>query len=227
VSKRTKYTAEEKYEILKMSQNAIESLQGFLNKYRLSKHAFYVWKYSYSKYGKDGLTESTTWKKYSKELKELAVRDYISGGYSLREVVTKYEITGKSVLQKWINKYNSHREIKATTKGMSQSMTNGRVTSWKERIEIALYCIAYNNDYQNAAERYQVSYQQVYQWVKKYESGGENALKDSRGRKKVKEELTSEDKIKLSIKKLEVENERLRAENAYLKKLEELERRRY
>lgn len=227
MSKRTKYTAEEKYEILKMSGNAIESLQGFLTKYRISKNAFYIWKYNYSKYGIDGLTDSTTWKKYSKELKELAVRDYISGEYSLREVVHKYEITGKSVLQKWINKYNSHREIKATTKGMSQSMTNERVTSWKERIEIALYCIAYNNDYQNAAECYHVSYQQVYQWVKKYESSGENALKDSRGRKKVEEELTSEDKIKLSIKKLEVENERLRAENAFLKKLQELERRRY
>jgi len=227
VSKKPKYTAEEKYEILRLSENATESLQGFLTKHSLSKHAFYVWKYNYSKYGIDGLKDSRTWKKYSKELKELAIRDYISGGFSLREVVNKYEITGKSVLQKWVNKYNSHREIKATAKGMSQSMTNGRVTSWKERIEIALYCIAYNNDYQNASECYQVSYQQVYQWVKKYEFGGEIALKDSRGRKKVEDELTSEDKSKLSIKKLEVENERLRAENAFLKKLEELERRRY
>ncbi|WP_207225836.1 helix-turn-helix domain-containing protein, partial [Aeribacillus pallidus] len=31
---------------------------------------------------------------------------------------------------------------------------------------------------------YEVSYQQVYQWVKKYENGGEEALKDKRGRKK-------------------------------------------
>ena len=227
MSKETKYTAEEKYEILRMSETAIESLQGFLTKHSLRKHAFYVWKYNYSKYGIDGLTDSRTWKKYSKELKELAVRDYISGGFSLREVVNKYEITGKAVLQNWVNKHNSHREIKATAKGMSQSMTKVRVTSWKERIEIALYCIAYNNDYQTAAECYQVSYRQVYQWVKKYESGGENALKDSRGRKKVEEELTSEDKIKFSVKKLEVENERLRAENAFLKKLEELEMRRY
>nr|WP_278342226.1 helix-turn-helix domain-containing protein [Parageobacillus thermoglucosidasius] len=27
--------------------------------------------------------------------------------------------------------------------------------------------------------------QQVYQWVKKYENGGEKALKDKRGRKKM------------------------------------------
>ena len=227
MSKRTKYTAEEKYEILEAYENGIGTIQEIITKYKISAYAFYDWRYNYNKYGIDGLKESKTWKRYSKELKELAVKDYISGEFSQREVVKKYELTNKSVLQRWINKYNGHREIKATTKGMSQSMTKGRVTSWKERIEIVLYCIAQNNDYQQAAEVYNVSYQQVYQWVKKYESGGENALKDRRGRKKLEEELTLEDRAKLSMKKLEVENERLRAENAFLKKLEELERGRY
>ena len=83
-----------------------------------------------------------------------------------------------------------------------------------------------NNDYKQTADNYNVSYEQVYQWVKKYEAGSESALKDRRGRKKPEEELTLEDRAKLSMKKLEVENERLRAENAFLKKLEELERRR-
>ena len=60
----------------------------------------------------------------------------------------------------------------------------------------------------------------------KYEDGGDEALKDKRGRKKEEAELTAEDKINLQIKKLERENERLRAENLFLKKLEEIERRR-
>ncbi|MEF7592745.1 helix-turn-helix domain-containing protein, partial [Bacillus thuringiensis] len=67
---------------------------------------------------------------------------------------------------------------------------------------------------------------QVYQWVKKYNNGGDEALKDRRGRKKEEQELSPEEKVKLEMKKLERENERLRAENAFLKKLEELERRR-
>ena len=128
------------------------------------------------------------------------------------------------MLRKWINRYNGHREIRAVTKGLSKSMTTKRVTSWKERIEISLYCIAQKNDYQQTAEVYNVSYQQVYHWVKKYESGSENALKDRRGRKKLEEELTFEDRTRISIKILESENEKLRAENAFLKKLEELER---
>jgi transposase len=42
-----------------------------------------------------------------------------------------------------------------------------------------------------------------------------------------KQELSPEEKIKLEMKKLERENERLRAENAFLKKLEGIERRRH
>ena len=90
---------------------------------------------------------------------------------------------------------------------------------------IVLYCLANNHDYQGTAMQYQVSYQQVYQWVAKYESGGEEALTDGRGRKKAPEELTDIERQKLAMKKLEYENERLRAENALLKKLQQLERR--
>ncbi|MEG1313084.1 MAG: helix-turn-helix domain-containing protein [Bacilli bacterium] len=227
MSRRSKYTAEEKYEILNVYESGIRSIQEIATKYKISVYAFYNWRYKYSKYGIDGLKESKIYKKYSNELKEDAVKDYISGNYSQGEVVKKYELTDKSVLQRWINKYNGHREIRAITKGMSQSMTNGKSTSLKERIEIVLYCIAHGSNYQQAAEVYHVSYQQVYHWVKKYELGGEDLLNDRRGRKKEEEELTVEDKIKNQMKKLEAENERLRAENAFLKKLEELERRRY
>lgn len=106
-------------------------------------------------------------------------------------------------------------------------MTKGRSTNWKERIDIVLHCISHNHNYQNTSETYQVSYPQVYQWVKKYEEGGEDALKDGRGRTKVPEELSEADRQKLAMKKLEYENERLRAENALLKKLQELEGKRF
>lgn len=51
-------------------------------------------------------------------------------------------------------------------------------------------------------------------------------MQDGRGRKKAEEELTESDRQKLEMKKLEYKNERLRAENAFLKKLHELQRRR-
>jgi transposase len=227
LSKRSKHTAEEKYEILKEYEDGNGSIQAIATKYKISVYAFYDWRHNYEKYGMDGLKESRRLRKYSKELKELAIQDYLSGKYSQGEIVRKYELADKSVFKSWITKYNSHREITATPKGMRQSMTKGRTTTWEERVKIVQYCTNHENDYQKTAEAYQVSYQQVYQWVRKYESGGENALQDTRGRKKVGAELTPEEKVKIEMKKLEAENERLRAENAFLKKLEELERRRY
>ncbi len=227
MSKRTKHTTEEKYEILNEYYSGTRSIQEIATKHNISIYTLYKWRYNYDKYGVDGLRESKTWKKYSKELKEQVVLEYLSGKYSQGELVKRYEITDKTVLKRWINNYNSHREVTAKPKGMRKSMAKGRSTSLEERIEIAKYCIDHNNNYQQVAETYQVSYQQVYQWAKKYKSGGENALQDTRGKKKNEEEFTPEEKMKLEMKKLEVENERLRAENAFLKKLEELERRRY
>ena len=61
----------------------------------------------------------------------------------------------------------------------------------------------------------------------KFEEYGEDALVDKMGRNKVESELTVEEKIKLAMKRIEKENERLKAENAFLKKLQELEGRRY
>ncbi|WP_458110343.1 hypothetical protein [Bacillus zhangzhouensis] len=61
----------------------------------------------------------------------------------------------------------------------------------------------------------------MYQWVKKYQESGENGFKDNRGKRKTEEELTPEEKIQWENNRLEQENERLRAENAFSKKLEE------
>ncbi|PAE18210.1 IS3 family transposase, partial [Bacillus sp. 7504-2] len=189
-------------------------------RYKVSESTIRKWKYKFDTYGVEGLKECSTWKRYTKELKLLAVSDYMSGLHSLIGVVEKYEISSHSVLQRWIKQYNnSHRELKDTSKGRTRSMTKGRKTTWDERIQIVLDCLGNGKDYQVTAETYQVSYQQVYQWVKKYENGGDEALKDKRGRNKIESELSPEEKIQLEMKRLERENERLRAENLFFKKV--------
>lgn len=217
---------EYKLKILKEFEDGHHSIYELASKYRVDWSSITAWKYNFEQYGVDGLKESTTNKKYSKKLKLAAIQDYLSGIYSTREIIRKYGISSTSTLRKWINNYNSHREIKGTTRGMSHSMTKGRSTTWKERLDIALYCISNDKDYHKTAEVYKISYQQAYQWVRKYEAGGEEALKDKRGRKKEEAELSPEELATIKMKKLEKENERLRAENAFLKKLEEMERRR-
>ncbi|WP_054711800.1 helix-turn-helix domain-containing protein [Bacillus sp. JCM 19041] len=55
-------------------------------------------------------------------------------------------------------------------------MTKGRTTTHEERVFIAKDCLENEKDYHRIAAHHQVSYQQVYQWTKKYEEGGEEAF---------------------------------------------------
>ncbi len=225
MSKRA-HSIEDKIKVIQALENGYYSISELASTYKVSIYSIYDWVYKYEKYGVEGLKENLSWRRFSKELKLQAVKDHLSGEYSLREIARKYEIPSTSTLRRWIKKYNSHRELKNTSQGRTSSMTKGRNTSWEERIQIVLDCLGNGKDYQTTAENYEVSYQQVYQWVKKYEDDGEEALKDKRGKKKEEAKHTPEEKTKLEMKRLERENERLRAENLFLKKLEEIERRR-
>ena len=192
----------------------------------VSKQSVKDWIRKYEADGLDGLKESNTWKTYTEELKIAAINDVLSGHYSLVAATKKHHISSMSVLRKWISKYNGEIELKPTRKGRGLShMNKGRKTTFEERIEIAQYTIANGLDYQKAIAKYGVSYQQVYAWVRKYQAGSEEALKDNRGRNKPVEELDEQERLKLRIKELEARNEYLEMENAFEKKLAEIKRR--
>jgi transposase len=227
MSKENEFIAVEKLAVLQELETGQDRRIDVARKYNISISTLVKWRRRYELYGIEGLEIRAHNRSYSEELKLQAVQDYLSGNYSQYQIIDKYKIASRTQLASWINKYNGHSSLKSYKSGGAHAMTKGRSTNWKERIEIVLYCLSHNHDYQSTSEKYQVSYQQSYQWVKKYEAGGEDALKDGRGRKKVPEELSEAERQKLAMKKLEYENERLRAENALLKKLQELERRRF
>ena len=163
-------------------------------------------------------------KRYSKELKEKAVLDYLNGEGSQREICQKYGIRSKSKLQNWIKKYNGHEELKPFGTGGIVIMTKGRKTSFDERVEIVQYCIAHDRNYAEAAEKYKVSYQQARNYTIKYEAGGVEALKDRRGRSKSPEEMSELEKLRSENKILRAEKERVEMEVSFLKKLDAIER---
>lgn len=103
-------------------------------------------------------------------------------------------------------------------------MTNGRKTTFDERVEIVKYCIEHNGEYNGTALKFKVSYQQVYSWVRKYEKDGVEALQDKRGKKKSEDQMTEMEKLKAQNKLLEAEIRKKQMEIDFLKKLEELER---
>ncbi|MGG2197760.1 helix-turn-helix domain-containing protein [Paenibacillus validus] len=217
-------TASEKFAIIQEIETGRISIKTAVKDFGITKTTIAKWRRRYRLYGYEGLEVRTRNRSYSAELKLQAVKDYLEGGLSQYQVIDKYKMASRNQLSRWIKKYNGHSSLRAYTGGTA--MTKGRSTTWQERIDIVLYCLANGQEYKKAANHFQVSYQQVYGWVKKYEAGGQEALRDGRGRTKAPEELTDADHHKLAMKKLEYENERLRAENAFLKKLQEFERRR-
>lgn len=220
----SKHTLDERIDAVLSVRDGMKSVSTVAREYQVDKTTIETWVYKYENDGVDGLKVSRSWKKYSKELKLKAVEFYQSGGGSLRNTCKKFNISDPSVLRDWIKLYTGGKKIKSTGKGRVK-MTKGRKTTLQERVEIVQYTLANDRNYQEAADKYQVSYQQVYGWVRKYEKDGEQGLQDRRGKTlESKQRLTEEEKLQLRIKELEHRNQYLEAENGLLKKLKEIER---
>ena len=87
------------------------------------------------------------------------------------------------------------------------------------------FCIANAKNYGLTIEKFNVSYQQIYLWVRKYEEKGIDGLIDRRGKSKPESELTELDRLKAENKMLAAKNQELQMEIDVIKKLQEVERR--
>ncbi|WP_051209251.1 helix-turn-helix domain-containing protein [Butyrivibrio sp. WCD3002] len=55
--------------------------------------------------------------------------------------------------------------------------------SYEEKLKVVRFCLDHNRNIRETAELYGLRYAHVYQWVRKYEAGGEDALIDRRGKR--------------------------------------------
>ena len=162
-------------------------------------------------------------KKYSAELKLQAVQDYLTGKGSLRQICRQYGIKDKRQLRNWISCYNGHKDFKERSGARGEIyMTKGRKTTQEERAQIVAFCIEHGKDYALTVETYQVSYQQIYSWVRKYEANGVDGLVDRRGKAKPEDELTEAERLRQENRMLQAKLKDKEMEIALLKKLREL-----
>ena len=160
------------------------------------------------------------------ELKILSVEKYIKGNKSLSQLARTLEISIEQ-FRIWVLKYNnSHNKWKSHNTKENKIMTKGRKITYNERVEIVAFCIENNDNYQLTSNKYKVSYQQVYTWVRKYKENGYESLRDNRGKRKNIDQMSETEKLNAQIRLLEAKNKQLEMENNFLKKLEEVERRR-
>ena len=103
-------------------------------------------------------------------------------------------------------------------------MQPSRKTTKEERIRIAKECIANGRNYSETAKKHNVSYQQVYNWVKRYQELGEAGLEDRRGIRMVDQAPRSElEELKRQMAQLQDELYRTKMERDLLKHIKELE----
>ena len=198
---------------------------GIASQFGVSIASVQQWIFNYQSMGSEIFFQKKC-KRYSKELKECAVRDYLAGKGSQGEICRRYGIRAKSKLQKWIQVYNGHGKLKTSGTGGANIMTKGRKTSFEERVEIVQYCISHEHNYAETSEKYHVSYQQARSYTIKYETGGVEALRDRRGKRKMPDEMSELERLRAENKILRAEKKRAEMEASFLKKLSEIEGRR-
>ena len=185
--------------------NGSGSYNDLAAKYGVGQTILRHWVAKYRIYGIEAFRNKVGNVSYSSEFKTMCVEAVLSGEGSIDDIVAKYNISSREVLRNWIIRYNANRELKDYCPEREVYMAGARrKTTIEERKEIVKYCIEHGRDYKGTASVYNVSYSQVYSWVKKYDVNGEEGLTDRRGRHKTDDEVD--------------ELERLRRENARLKR---------
>lgn len=228
MSRKSKYSIEEKilatedYLCGKRSRSQICSdLNG------ISTRTIQDWAVIYKKYGAEGFIHKKHNASYTEEFKMKVVESYVDGDGSSIDLALKNNISS-GLLRKWIQLYNDGMKLKDYNPKPEVYMAETRRKTTKvERIEIVKYCIDHGRDYKRTAEKYGVSYSQVYSWVRKYDAIGEVGLNDRRGFHKSDKEVDELEKLRRENKRLKRQLEERDMTVELLKKVKEYERRRF
>ena len=187
---RKKFTEEQKIQLARAYVDGKGSYASLAKEIGAGKTSLLRWVAKYREQGESGFYRDKGNARYTKEYKTKCVEAVLRGEGSVREIVSKYNISHESVLRDGIMRYNANMELKDYVPRREVYMAEARrKTTLEERKEIVAYCIAHGNDYKGTAALYDVSYSQVYSWVKKYRENGEDGLTDRRGHHKSDEEV--------------------------------------
>ena len=213
----------------KVSQEYLDgmgSVQFLADKYSIGYSTLKGWINEYRIHGISTFCHPTNRNRtYSKEFKLRCVEAVLNGEGTVDDIIAKYAISSRSVLRSWIKVYNANREFKDYNPKREVYMAEARrKTTLEERKEIVNYCINHNRDYKNTATKFNVSYGQVYSWVKKYDSDGESGLTDRRGQRKTDDEVDELERLRRENLRLKRQLEEKDMVVELLKKVKEFER---
>ena len=226
MSRKAKYTVEAKVRAAERYLRGEASAAGIAAEMEMGKRGKSTvreWAATYRENGIEGFHLKEGNSRYTAETKKQAVEEYLQGKGSLREISRKYHIPNKETLRQWVEVYNSNRELRGYDPRPEVYVAMRKKTTKEEREEIVRYCLEHGKDYKGTAAKYEVSYSQVYQWVRHYEEQGEAGLEDRRGKRKSDDEVDELERLRRENLRLKAELQKSERLNLLLKKVKEFE----
>ena len=223
--RKNKYPGDLKIEIAKAYINGEGSYNSLARKYGVGHESVEKWVRMFREHGESGFVTRPGNRSYSSEFKIQCVEEVLTGMGSVDDVIVKHGISSRSVLNRWIEKYRANIELRDYYPRREVYMAGARrKTTIEERREIVKFCLEHDRDYKGTASVYDVSYQQVYDWVKKYDANGEAALADRRGHHKSDDEVDELERLRRENQRLKRQLEEKDMLVELLKKVKEFER---
>lgn len=220
---KSKYAPEQRATIAQEYLDEKGSSIELAKKYKIGSWTIRRWALSYKEHGIFAFLKKDT--SYTEEFKLSCAKLYLEGKMSLPKIVAKYNLSSDTILRRWILSYNASRNHKDNNPKKEVYMAgNKRKTTIDERKEIVKYCLEHNHNYKETANMYNVSYYQIYSWMKKYETSGEDGLLDNRGHHKTENELDEIEKLKRENMRLKKELKEKDMIVELIKKVKEFER---
>lgn len=223
---KSKSSPEFKIMLCKKYLSGENSCEGLAKLYGTDLSSLKIWVRKYQIHGEQCFYPKVGNASYTQDFKIKCVEEVLLKGNSIKTTAIKYNISDPSVLRQWILKYTANMELKDYDPKREVYMADARrKTTQEERKEIVEYCIAHGKDYTHTAERFNVSYSQVYSWVRKYQAQGEDGLQDKRGYHKTDDEVDELERLRRENARLKRQLEEIDMLDQLLKKVEEFGRR--
>lgn len=118
MSKKSLYSPEEKYQGISEVMNGHHSLNSIAKKHSLLWATIKDWIRKYNDDGIEGLKKSTTWKRYTSDLKRNAVLAVINEELSLRHATVVFQLSSTTILRKWISSYTNGEMLNLQVKAV-------------------------------------------------------------------------------------------------------------
>src|SRR5699024_12829988 len=112
----------------------------------------------YQEHGISGIQVKSKYNKYSKEFKDLVVKEYLEDRLPIGQLAVKYNIPKVDTVRSWINKYNKGEEMRSYSPKPEKYTMTEKKSKQEEKIKIEQEYLANSITYKKTTKKYKVAY---------------------------------------------------------------------